>query len=155
MKKSIFLAFILCAAACVPVFGQETLRYFDTVKERYVTVNVRFSNWSERYRTVSGTGTQNARLLMYQAFNLPGMQWSEWELEQAMPIPYENKSFLSELFGRLYKDWQREPLQGNEVAIKDLTFIAILAVPDGQSSPFWFDSDGDLHSFHKVYRVYK
>jgi hypothetical protein len=153
MKKT-FFALILCAVTCIPVFGQETLRYFDTVRERYVTVNVAFSHWSERYRTVSGAGTQNARLVMYQAFNLPGMQWSEWELEQSMPIPYENKGFLSELFGRLYKDWQREPLRGNEFTIRDLAFIAILAVPDGKSNPFWFDSDGDLHSFYKVYRVY-
>jgi hypothetical protein len=136
--------------------GRETLRYFDTVKERYVTVNVEFISWSEQYRTVSGAGTQNAKLLRYQATKLASSnQWSAWELYQTMPMPYGNKGLLTELLTELHRSWQREPVQGNELTIRDLTFIALLAIPDGKSSPFWFDSDGDLHSFHKLYHVFK
>jgi hypothetical protein len=160
MKKSLYIVLLLIidvSGYTQNQTGIEALRYFDTVKNRYITINVEFNSWFERYRTISSAGTQNAKLLSYQAWkpNSPYGQWSEWDLEQTMPIPYETKGFLSQLFSELYKDWQSEPLQGTEITIRDLTFIRILAIPNGQSSPFWFDSDGDLHSFHKLYRVLK
>jgi hypothetical protein len=162
MKKG--LCVILFLIISVSGYAQtqpetETLRYFDRVKERYVTVTVEFFGWYERYRTVSDAGTQNAKFLIYNClkpkpiFSGVDTQWSEWKLENSMPIPYENKGFLTRLFGELTESWKREPLQGNEFKTSLLTAIAILTVPNGQSIPYWFDSDGDLHDFYRLYRV--
>jgi hypothetical protein len=126
MKKVLYIILFLIISVSGYAQNQqgiEALRYYDTVKERYVTVNVEPNGWFEEYRTVSDEGTQNAKLLMYSTFKPSQYSQTEWGLAGTMPIPYETKGILTTMYSEWNKNWKREPLQGFEFKIRDFTYI--------------------------------
>jgi hypothetical protein len=163
MRK--FLCMALFLVLRIPVYSQdqqgvETLRYFDWGKNRYITVRVMHLGWMESYQTISTPGTRNARSLQYTTMKFieeidPNAQWSNWELSDTLPVPGKDSSILSEVYDEVLTQWRKEPNTGVEIVgiMPGMNAVKITVVPNGKSTPFWFDKDGDLHTFYVLYLI--
>jgi hypothetical protein len=137
----------------------KTLRFFDVEQKKYITVRAAFVGWSEGLVTIADSGTSGAQLRYYQrqqpsteysaVAGIP-QKWTQWVQLSVFPHPYATSFLLkTALYDKNIADWNREPLSG----VAKSRILYIYDAPSYKPSPFWFDEDGDYHTFAKMYQI--
>jgi hypothetical protein len=155
MKKVLCIALFL--VLCASVYTQnglryEAVRYFSFFDNRYITARAAHVGWMEMYQTLSQAGTSRARALTYMNMYVEG-KWSGWELAENVPVPGGNSNNLRNVYNYILEDWRKHPDIGADMAGDNFNLLRILSIPQGRNTPYWLDSDGDIHSYWKVYII--
>lgn len=160
MKKRTILCAIMFFVLCVAVYTEnqprlETVRYYDRLVGGYVVVRAVPIAWLEMYQTISSPGTSSARALTYFTFRSldPNAQWSDWELWDNVPLPNTDFGDIRSAYSTILEGWRTYPNTGVGMTIKHFNCVRIYAVPNGRSTPCWFDDKGNLHIFWKLYAI--
>jgi hypothetical protein len=155
MKKFLCIAlFLVLYASAYAQNGlqYETVRYFSVFDNRYFTVRAAHVGWMEMYQTISQAGTSRARVLTYMNMYVEG-EWSGWELSENVPAPGANSNSIRTTYNFLLESWRKQPDIGVYMEGANFNLLRIPAVPQGRSTPFWIDNDGDSRSYWKVYII--
>jgi hypothetical protein len=67
--------------------------------------------------------------------------------------PVEAYHSLRDVYNTSHELWKSHPILGLETSGISGSLISVQHVPDGRSTPYWFDEDGDLHTFMKLYML--
>jgi hypothetical protein len=149
MKKKLFMPLILAVTITSGIFAQQierlTYEEFNAgMVGRTVTVEAFFMGFLQNEVFLEGD-----LQVIYQCAHPYNGQWSDWKLLSKQPAIALT---IRQTYEWLQKDYFLHPRAGSKVYINGVELVQIMAIPDGQSSPMWWSTNG--RSFFVFYKLY-
>jgi len=152
MKKKIFIVMIMLEIFTNGIYAQqwEKLTYeelkTDGTYGRIVTVDAIFLGYVQHEIFLEGN-----LQVTYECWCPVKGEWSDWILLGKQPA---RTLTITQTYDLLQSEYNRHPKAGIKSYMNGIEVITIMAIPNGRSSPIWWETNGEsIFTFHKIYAI--